>query len=212
MLKRMLFPFALLLLGIGGCTAKPVAPPKPSLVDGNGLPPTSVINHLSQRIVTELVKQNDALRSDQPIVVATPVLVGDMNSTNALAQQLQQGLMTSLHSFQFNVVDLNLAEGLRVTPQGDFVLTRDWQKLSTTLPVEHLLVSTMSMTTTGMAINSRIVNINNNRVVSASQTYVTQQALANYLQLSEQVISQDGMLYRQASPGMNEVRVLGDGK
>ncbi|MGL5410752.1 MAG: FlgO family outer membrane protein, partial [Shewanella sp.] len=151
-------------------------------------------------------------RSDQPIVVATPVLVGDMNSTNALAQQLQQGLMTSLHSFQFNVVDLNLAEGLRVTPQGDFVLTRDWQKLSTTLPVEHLLVSTMSMTTTGMAINSRIVNINNNRVVSASQTYVTQQALANYLQLSEQVISQDGMLYRQASPGMNEVRVLGDGK
>ncbi|MGL6122459.1 MAG: FlgO family outer membrane protein, partial [Shewanella sp.] len=162
--------------------------------------------------VTELVKHNDALRSDQPIVVATPVLVGDLNGTNALAQQLQQGLMTSLHSFQFNVVDLNLADGLRVTSDGDFILTRDWEKLSTNLPVEHLVVSTMSVVTNGMAINTRIVSISNNRVVSASQTFVTQKELANYMQPSEQIVSQNGILYRQASPGMNEVRVLGDGK
>ncbi|WP_297892852.1 FlgO family outer membrane protein [Shewanella sp.] len=210
MLKQVIIPLTLLMLG--GCVTQPVAPPKPSLVDGNGLPPTAMINHLSQRIVTELVKQNDALRSDQPIVVATPVLVGDMSSTNALAQQLQQGLMTSLHQFQFNVVDLNLGDGLRVSEDGDFILTRDWQKLSSNLPVEHLLVSTMSLTTNGMAINARIVNVSNNRVVSTSQTFVTQKELGNYMQLSEQVISQDGILYRQASPGMNEVRVLGDGK
>lgn len=210
MLKRVIIPLTLIMLG--GCVAKPVTPPKPSLVDGNGLPPTAVINHLAQRIVTELVKQNDALRSDQPIVVATPVLVGDLNGTNALAQQLQQGLMTSLHSFQFNVVDLNLADGLRVTSDGDFILTRDWQKLSKDLPVGHLVVSTMSVVTNGMAINTRIVNISNNRVVSASQTFVTQKELANYMQPSEQIVSQNGILYRQASPGMNEVRVLGDGK
>ena len=185
--------------------------PKPSLVDGNGLPPTAVINHLAQRIVTELVKQNDALRSDQPIVVATPVLVGDMNGTNALAQQLQQGLMTSLHSFQFNVVDLNLADGLRVTANGDFILTRDWQQLSKNLPVEHLVVSTMSPVTNGMAINTRIVNISNNRVVSASQTFVTQKSWQTTCSLRSK-LCQNGILYRQASPGMNEVRVLGDGK
>ncbi|WP_039978153.1 FlgO family outer membrane protein [Shewanella decolorationis] len=210
MLKRAFIPLALVVLV--GCTTKPVVPPKPSLVDGNGLPPTAVINHLSQRIVTELVKQNDALRSDQPIVVATPVLVGDLKGTNALAQQLQQGLITSLHSFQFNVVDLNLADGLSVTPDGDFILTRDWQRLSTNLPVDHIVVSTMSPTTNGMAINTRIVTLSNNRVVSASQTFVTQKELSNYMQPSEQVISQDGILYRQSSPGMNEVRVLGDGK
>ena len=210
MLKRAFIPLALLVLV--GCATKPVAPPKPSLADGNGLPPTATINHLAQRIVIELVKQNDALRPDQPIVVATPVLVGNLSSTNALAQQLQQGLMTSLHSFMFNVVDLNLGDGLSVTADGDFILTRDWQKLSTNLPVDHIVVSTMSPTTNGMAINTRIVTLSNNRVVSASQTYVTQNELSNYMQPSEQVISQDGILYRQSSPGMNEVRVLGDGK
>lgn len=210
MLKRVIIPLTLVVLG--GCVAKPAASPKPSLDDGNGLPPTSMINHLAQRIVTELVKQNDALRSDQPIVVATPVLVGDMNSTHAMAQQLQQGLMTSLHHFQFNVVDLNLGDGLRVTADGDFILTRDWQKLSTNLPVEHLVVSTMSPTTNGMAINTRIVNVSNNRVVSASQTYVTQKEMPNYMQPSEKVVSQNGILYRQTGSGMNEVRVLGDGK
>ncbi len=210
MLKRVFFPAAALLLA--ACATKEVEPPTPSFVDGNGLPPTAVINNISQRIAVELVKQNDALRSDQPIVVATPVLVGNLSSTNALAQQLQQGLMASLHSFQFNVVDLNIGDGLRVTEKGDFILTRDWQKLSTNLPVEHLVVSTMSPATNGLAINTRIVNINNNRVVSASQTFVSQQELGNYLQSSEQVVSQNGILYRQASPAMNEVKVLGDGK
>lgn len=50
MLKRVIIPLTLIMLG--GCVAKPVTPPKPSLVDGNGLPPTAVINHLAQRIVT----------------------------------------------------------------------------------------------------------------------------------------------------------------
>lgn len=208
MLKHAFIPLAL--LALLGCASKPVAPPKPSLVDGNGLPPTAVINHLAQRIVTELVKQNDALRFDQPIVVTTPVLVGDLQTTNAIAVQLQQGLMAALHSFQFNVVELNLADGLRVTADGDFILTRDWQKLSTNLPVDHIVVATMSPTTNGLAINTRIVTLSNNRVVSASQTFVTQQELSNYLQPSEQIISRDGVLYRQSAPGMNQVRVLGD--
>lgn len=207
---RQLLPITLLVLV--GCVSKPVEPPKRDLTDGNGLPPTVAVNHLSERIVAELVKQNDALRPDQPIVVATPVLVGDMTGSNALAQQLQQGLMASFHRQQFNVVDLNLAEVLRVTPEGDFMLSRDWQRLSSNLPVEHIVVSTMSLATNGMAINSRVVSTVNNRVVSASQTFVTQKELANYMQKSEQVVSQNGILYRQSASGMNEVRVLGDGK
>ncbi|QYJ79864.1 FlgO family outer membrane protein [Shewanella acanthi] len=210
MLKRALIYMAILVLA--GCASGTKEPPKPSFVDGNGLPPTAVINHISQRITTELTQQNDALRPDQPLVVLTPVLVGDLNSTNAFALQLQQGLMASLHSFQFNVVDLNLGDGIRVTEEGDFILTREWQKLSTNLPVDHLVVSTMSPATNGMAINTRIVTISNNRVVSTSQTFITQKELGNYLQRSEQVVSHDGILYRQSAPGMNEVRVLGDNK
>ncbi|MCH1931863.1 FlgO family outer membrane protein [Shewanella sp. A25] len=210
MLKRALIYMAILVLA--GCASGTKESPKPSFVDGNGLPPTAVINHISQRIATELTQQNDALRPDQPLVVLTPVLVGSLNSTNAFALQLQQGLMASLHSFQFNVVDLNLGDGIRVTEEGDFILTREWQKLSTNLPVDHLVVSTMSPATNGMAINTRIVTISNNRVVSTSQTFVTQKELGNYLQRSELVVSHDGILYRQSAPGMNEVRVLGDNK
>ncbi|WP_417212616.1 FlgO family outer membrane protein, partial [Acinetobacter venetianus] len=84
------------------------------------------VNLLAQQLVDELVTHNDALKPTQPLLVMTPVMVEDMQSSNALASQLQQGLMTAFHQRGFNLVDLNLADAVRVTPQGDFILTRDW--------------------------------------------------------------------------------------
>lgn len=178
--------------------------------DALGFAPRSNINYLAARLVNELVSRNDALRPDQPIVVATPVLVGDLTHSNALAAQLQQGLMAGFHGHQFNVVDLNVAQALRVTPQGDFILSRDWAQLPSDLPVEHLVVSTMSMTPDGIAINCRIVDVTNNRVVSVAQAFVTPEQLPEFLVRSNKVVSRDGLLYRYQTMGEEPVAVIGD--
>ncbi|MGS0682841.1 FlgO family outer membrane protein [Shewanella sp. 125m-7] len=180
------------------------------MANGNGLPHTSAINHLSQQMVNELVRQNDSLRPNQPLLVATPVLISDMASTNALGLQYQQGLIAALHDHQFNLVDINVSDALKVTPDGEFILTRDWQQLPADLPVENVVVSTMSLSNEGVAINSRIVNVTNNRVVSAAQGFVNTASMPGYISASEKVVSEHGLLYRNAQSGQHSVQIVGE--
>ena len=180
------------------------------MANGHGLPHTEAINHISQQMANELVRQNDGLRSDQPLLVTTPVLLSDMKSTNALGLQFQQGLIASLHDHQFNLVDINVSDTLKVTPSGEFILTRDWQQLPVDVPIENVVVSTMSLSAQGVALNSRIVNINNNRVISAAQGFVNASEMPGYISHSEKVVSQNGLLYRDAQAGQHTVQLVGD--
>ncbi|GIU36025.1 hypothetical protein L2719_19755 [Shewanella schlegeliana] len=180
------------------------------MMNGHGLPHTEAVNHLSQQMTNELVRQNDSLRSDQPLLVATPVLLSDLKTTNALGLQFQQGLIASLHDHQFNLVDINVSDALKVTPDGEFILTRDWQQLPSDIPVENVVVSTMSFSTQGVAINSRIVNVTNNRVVSAAQGFVNASVMSEYIRPSEKVVSENGLLYRGANTGQRTVKIVGD--
>lgn len=206
MRKALVFTAALLL---SACANSGEGRSTDNLSQGNQLPSTSAINHLSDQIVNELVEYNDELGSDQPLLVATPVLLESFNETNGVGLQLQQGLIAALHGRKFNLVDINVGDNIRVTPQGDFLLTRDWQQLPAGLAVEHVLVSTMSINTRGLVINSRIVNITNNRVVSASQGTFNLNELPGYLKASEKITSRDGLLYRDPVGGSQQVQVIG---
>lgn len=206
MRKALVFTAALLL---SACANSGEGQSKDNLSQGNQLPSTSAINHLSEQIVSELVEHNDELGSDQPLLVATPVLLESFNQTNAVGLQLQQGLIAALHARQFNLVDINVGDNIRVTPDGDFLLTRDWQQLPSGIAVEHVLVSTMSINTRGLVVNSRIVNITNNRVVSASQGTFNINELPGYLKASEKITSRDGLLYRDPVGGSQQVQVIG---
>lgn len=206
MRKALVFTAALLL---SACANSGEGRSTDNLSQGNKLPSTSAINHLSEQIVNELVEYNDELGSDQPLLVATPVLLESFNETNGVGLQLQQGLIAALHERKFNLVDINVGDNIRVTPKGDFLLTRDWQQLPAGLAVEHVLVSTMSINTRGLVINSRIVNITNNRVVSASQGTFNLNELPEYLKASEKITSRDGLLYRDPVGGSQQVQVIG---
>ncbi|MCL1036469.1 hypothetical protein L2750_04800 [Shewanella submarina] len=181
-----------------------------SLQHDMGKPPKSAVNHLASRAVFELMMNNDALRPTQPVVVATPVMVGDFNDTNALGKQLQQGMMAALHINQFNVVDMNVAEAMRVTKDGNFILSRDWRQLPGDVLVEYSLVSTMSLDVNGLQLNSRLIDLANNRVVSASQAFASYNELGEYLMASEKVVSENGLLYRYEKPGRGQALLLGD--
>lgn len=59
-------------------------------------------------------------------------------------------------------------------------------------------------------MNTRIINITNNRVGSTSQAYVDLRSVPSYLMPSQKVVFQDGLLSRDNHMGEKEVRVIGD--
>ncbi|MBB1382607.1 hypothetical protein H5071_11770 [Shewanella sp. SR41-2] len=175
-----------------------------------GLSPKGQVNVWAEKLVNELVLQNDALRPDQPLLISTPVMASNLNTTNELALQLQQGLLAAFHAHEFNLVDLNVATSLRATEQGEFMLSRNWELLRSDLPVSHVLVSTMALTPEGIMFNGRVVNVTNNRVLSAVQSFVAASSLSGYLQPSEIIESRNGLLYRHEKRGDSRYTVLGD--
>ncbi|WP_350431395.1 FlgO family outer membrane protein [Shewanella sp. H8] len=175
-----------------------------------GLSPKGQVNVWAEKLVNELVLQNDALRPDQPLLISTPVMASNLNTTNELALQLQQGLLAAFHAHEFNLVDLNVATSLRATEQGEFMLSRNWELLRSDLPVSHVLVSTMALTPEGIIFNGRVVNVTNNRVLTAVQSFVAASSLSGYLQPSEIIESRNGLLYRHEKRGDSRYTVLGD--
>ncbi|MBB1440036.1 hypothetical protein H5202_15415 [Shewanella sp. SG41-4] len=179
-------------------------------IQAAGISPKGQVNVWAEKLVNELVLQNDALRPDQPLLISTPVMTSNFNATNELALQLQQGLLAAFHAHEFNLVDLNVATNLRATEQGEFMLSRNWELLRADLPVSHVLVSTMTLTPEGIVFNGRVINVTNNRVLSAVQSFVAASSLSGYLQPSEMVESRNGLLYRHENKGDSRYTVLGD--
>ena len=179
-------------------------------IQSAGLAPKGHVNIWAEKLVNELVVQNDGLRSDQPLLVATPVMSTNFEHSNELSLQLQQGLQAAFHAHEFNLIDLNVSNSLRASEQGEFMLSRNWELLPTDLPVTHVLVSTLSLTNEGVLFNGRVVNVTNNRIVSAVQSYVTASSLSGYLQPSERIETRNGLLYRHENVGDTRYTVLGD--
>lgn len=74
-----------------------------------GISPKGQVNVWAEKLVNELVLQNDALRPDEPLLISTPVMARNLNTSNELGIQLQQGLLAAFHAHEFNLVDLNVA-------------------------------------------------------------------------------------------------------
>ena len=61
---------------------------------------------------------------------------------------------------------------MRVTASGDFVLSRDFLELPSKLPVEYVLLGTMTKHQDGVLVNARIVGISSKAVVGSAQGFL----------------------------------------
>lgn len=201
----------LLLLILYGCGSVLTAPfTEPPQAKGDELAHVSSINDLSLYMASELVRQGGKLDPAQPLLVTTPVMLHDFEQTNELGLQYQQGLITALHAKQFHLVDINVAQTLRITPEGDFMLSRDWQQLPTDLAVRYVVISTMSVSQLGLVLYSRIVDVSSHEVLSVAQRFVSTTAMADLLKPSEKVMSKNGLLHRASTVGQHTATFVGE--
>ncbi|BDY04000.1 FlgO family outer membrane protein [Ferrimonas sp. YFM] len=195
-----------LCLLLGGCATPPAEPPPQYSVSGKGLPHSSAVIHLAQRIAEDLERNHDLPDKTKLIAVTTPVWLDELESSGRLALQLGDGLVGALHQRGFNLVELNSSQQIRVSKQGNLILSRDYERLQASLPVSQVLIATLSRDSSGVIINSRLVDIANNRVASTSQAFLPWQESSGYLEQSNSITEQGGLLYRQEQPGRTPVR------
>ncbi|MBD1582973.1 FlgO family outer membrane protein [Pseudoalteromonas sp. S16_S37] len=154
------------------------------------------INHYVRGIMQDLVENLQYVNAKTPLAVSSFVyLDDDYAQATLLGNQLSESFMHELHKFGVSVVDFKTTDYMRVTPQGDFVFSRDYLELNETQNFEYVLAGTLVNHQGGVLVNARIVGINSKAVVGSAQGFIPQSvvdALGNSYRT-------DGILMKKAS-------------
>lgn len=143
--------------------------------NAHGVSPVSQLtaNEFSQALVHDLMANTSVLNEGGMIAVTDFAYVDTgLDQGSVLSNHLSEAMIYDLLTFGAPVVDFKVTDYIRVTPGGDFVLSRDFSELSAEVPIRYVVSGTMTLHAQGVLINARLIQIDNKRVVSAARTFM----------------------------------------
>lgn len=132
----------------------------------------------SSELAEQLVKNASTRLNSAKVGITNLVgVTGQYDKSSPLSMVLSEQLVQELHSRELSVLDFKATDFIRVTPKGDFALTRDYLELDEIMPITHVLVGTLSHHRDGVMANARLVNINTKEVASVAQVFIPESAV-----------------------------------
>lgn len=139
-----------------------------------------------RELVAEMALNLRSLDSSGAIAVTNFVSSdSDFQSTNELGFAIAESFMMELHHFGFNTLDIKVTDYIRVTPQGDFAMSRDFLELKAETHVDYVLVGKITNFKTGYRVDARIVDIKSKNILATGESFIPKK-LVNML-ISAQV-------------------------
>ena len=134
---------------------------------------TKNIGDYVQSMAQDLISNMEYMSDKTPVGVTHFALIdSDLQHTNLLGQQLAESFVHELHKFRIPVIDYKATEYIRVTPQGDFFLSRDFLELKNKLPMDYILTGTLTRHQGGYLVNARILGLKSKAVVATAQSLI----------------------------------------
>ena len=143
-------------------------------------PPKSELDRIVDKLVGEMLSNNQFVTKQNAIAVASVVQLDDLATTNRLGNRFAEGIIHSLHDSGFRVVDYKLTGAIEVTPEGDFTHSRDWEKLKGEFSVDYLVSGTMDRTDEGLVVHVRMVGLQSQVVVGSGQAFIDQHLMEKF--------------------------------
>lgn len=158
-----------------------------------GMTLNRLVSDMADRLVNTKIPGNTIL---SPIAVTSFVNLSTLETTNWLGEQLQEDFVHELHRRGEVVLDYKVTGNIKVTPEGDFSMSRDWTELSKRIPAARILTGTMSRNDMGVVLNMRIINMRTRMVEATAQGFVPNDLLKGNLDSGRSVYVTKGMIVR----------------
>ncbi len=154
------------------------------------------INHYVRGIMQDMVENLQYVNAKTPLAVSSFVFLDDdYSDSSLLGNQIAESFMHELHNFGIPVVDFKTTDYMRVTPEGDFVLSRDYLELNQNQNFKYVLAGTLVSSQGGVLVNARVIGLQSKAVVGTAQGFIPQSVVdalnSNY--------RTDGIMLKQAS-------------
>ena len=131
------------------------------------------INHYVRGLMQDLVANLQYVNSTTPVAVVSFVMLdSDYNDANLLGIQIAESLIHEVHKFGIPVIDFKTTGFIRVTEQGDFAFSKDYEDFSGEMPARYIVGGTMLKHTDGYLVNARIVGVKSQAVVASAQSFI----------------------------------------
>lgn len=133
------------------------------------------VNYYVKGLMYRLLDNIYGVSDETPVAVTSFVNTdSDFQDTNILGNQLAESFIHEAHNSGLSVVDYKTTDYIRVTPQGDFVFSRDYTELGESAPIIYVLSGTMTQDKDGYLINARIVEVQSKVVAATAQSHIPQ--------------------------------------
>ena len=131
------------------------------------------INHYVRGLMQDLVANLQYVNSTTPVAVVSFVMLdSNYNDSNLLGIQIAESLIHEVHKFGIPVIDFKTTGYIRITEQGDFAFSKDYEDFSGDMPARYIVGGTMLKHTDGYLINARIIGMQSQAVVASAQSFI----------------------------------------
>ncbi|MBF0613857.1 MAG: hypothetical protein G8237_06735 [Magnetococcales bacterium] len=156
---------------MGGCVAPGAYPGQPmagSTIIQNEVDLIRMSHALTDALVAELRKNHPSFHQRKPLLVTSFVQRGQLDSTSELGNLMADHVASRLTQQGFTVVEPKLRKSLAIRQdQGEFILSRDIEKISHDNKAYAVVTGTYSETREGLDFTSRIIALNSRQVLAS---------------------------------------------
>lgn len=134
---------------------------------------TKNINFYMRGLMQDLVSNLEYVNGRTPVAVTSFVnLDSDFESSSLLGNQIAESLMHEIHKVGIPVLDYKVTDYLRVTEQGDFIMSRNFNELTNDIPIRYVFTGNLVKHQGGYLVNARVVGIKSKAVVASAQSFI----------------------------------------
>ncbi|MCC5855709.1 MAG: hypothetical protein JJU10_08535 [Idiomarina sp.] len=135
----------------------------------------------SRLIAQSLYDSARGIESGQRVAITSLTwLDSGLNQTSILGHQLQEELAVELHRLDLTVVEYKLTGAIRVTPDGDFALSRNYLELPELQHVDFILAGTLLQHDDGVVVNARLIDTQSRAIAATARIHVPADVAGRY--------------------------------
>lgn len=131
------------------------------------------INYYVRGLMHDLVGNLQYVNTSTPMAVTSFVFLdSDYEKADIIGKQLSESFIHEVHKFGIPVLDFKTTDYIRVSPSGDFILSKDYLDLNGELPIKYALTGTLVKHLAGYMVNARIIGMQSKAVVASAQGFL----------------------------------------
>ncbi len=147
------------------------------------------INQLVSSMSDQLTLNKNFTNISAPVIAITSfVCLEDFGVTTRLSNILSENFIHEMQVRGYKVIDFKMMEKIKIDKKGDFLFSRDVEKLRKTLNINYALTGTYTDYRDGTVINARIINLKTHIVLSTAQVFIPKQTLRRITRSSNKMV------------------------